>query len=72
MVQNWAKNLTYSTNRLHAPRSLEELRSLVRSSSSLKVLGTGHLFNTIGDTTGELVSLRKLDQVVQLDRERGA
>ena len=71
-VQNWARNLTYSACRLHAPESIEELRSLVKSSPRLKVLGTGHSFNTVGDTTGDLVSLRHFNNVVEVDPERGS
>lgn len=71
-VQNWAKSFTYQARRLHAPRSVEEVRSLVQASPRLKVLGGGHSFSVVGDTTGDLVSLRHLNRVVELDPGRGS
>ncbi len=60
MVQNWAGNVVFSTERLHRPRTVEELQQLVSSTPQLRALGTGHSFNRIADTTGELVSVRDL------------
>lgn len=69
-LSNWAGNLTYNAARIHRPKSLVELQELVVTSPLLKALGTRHSFNTIADTTGDLISQECLNQVVHLDKER--
>jgi len=59
-LRNWAGNIAFSTDRLHAPASLDELQQLVADSSSIRALGTGHSFNRIADTRGDLVTVRDL------------
>ncbi len=68
-VRNWAGNITYSNARIHRPSSVDDLRRLVAGSERLRVLGTGHSFNRITDTDGDLVSLAGLPPVVRLDRD---
>jgi xylitol oxidase len=52
--------VTFSTDDLRTPRSVAALQQLVADSPRIRVLGTGHSFNTIADTTGTLVSLARL------------
>jgi xylitol oxidase len=59
-LRNWAGNITFSTDRLHTPRSVEELQNVVASVEHIRALGTGHSFNRVADTSGELVSVRDL------------
>ncbi len=66
---NWAGNLNYSSDELHEPASIEELRELVLNSSKLKVQGTCHSFNTIADSKNAFVKLSKLNQVISLDEQ---
>jgi xylitol oxidase len=68
---NWAGNYTYSAARLHRPATVEQLRELVARSGKLKALGSRHSFNHIADTTEDLISLERFDQVGAVDRERG-
>ncbi len=68
--RNWAGNVTYSARRRHRPESLDELRRLVAASDRIRAVGSGHSFNRLGDTTGDLVSLAGLPQDVTLDQER--
>ncbi|MGN9765412.1 FAD-binding protein [Micromonospora sp. SD12] len=70
--RNWAGNVRYAARRHHAPASLDELRRLVAGSERLRVVGTGHSFNRLGDTTGDLVSLAGLPGTVALDPDRRA
>jgi xylitol oxidase len=65
--KNWAGNYTYGAKNLHQPESTEELQEIVSASSSVKALGSRHSFNDIADTQTDLVSMRKLNQVVELD-----
>ncbi|HEY0734617.1 MAG TPA: FAD-binding protein [Herpetosiphonaceae bacterium] len=69
-LKNWAGNYTYSAARLHAPTTTEELQALVRGHSRVKALGTRHSFNSIADTSEDLISLEHFDRIVALDRDR--
>lgn len=68
-LKNWAGNYTYSTNKVHSPASVAEVQTLVKSLPKFKVLGTRHCFNNIADSTENFVSLKRLDQVITLDKE---
>ncbi len=61
--KNWAGNLTYSTDQLYQPASVEELQEAIRSLDKVKALGTRHCFNNIADSKASQVSLQKLRQI---------
>jgi alditol oxidase len=61
--ENWAGNLTYSTDRLYTPGSVEEVRQVVKSCAKLRALGTRHSFNAIADSTQNQISLKRFDQI---------
>jgi len=61
--ENWAGNLTYSTDHLHTPGTVEEVRAVVKSCNKLRALGTRHSFNAIADSTQNQVSLKRLDGI---------
>src|SRR5258706_9399549 len=71
VISNWARNITFGTTRLHRPRSVDELQSLVAGSGRVRALGTGHSFNRIADTSGDLVSVDAMPWVFDLDPDRG-
>jgi len=66
-LRNWAGNIEYSTDKLYYPESIGQVRELVKKYSKLKVLGTRHCFNRIADSTDNFLSLKRLDQVLELD-----
>jgi alditol oxidase len=66
-LMNWAGNITFSTDRVSRCRSVEELQELVAAGDRLRVLGTGHSFNRIADTTGTLVSVAGLPPMIEID-----
>ncbi len=66
-LTNWAGNLVYGTERLYSASSLQQVRDYVKRKSSLKVLGTRHCFNNIADSAHNLLSLKAMDEVVELD-----
>ncbi|MGF7039249.1 FAD-binding protein [Mucilaginibacter lappiensis] len=68
-LKNWAGNLTYSTDNVFYPKSVEEVQQLVKKHSKLRALGTRHCFNTIADSKDNLVSTRDLNKVVSLDKK---
>ncbi|MCM0677638.1 FAD-binding protein [Micromonospora phytophila] len=68
--RNWAGNVRYAARRYHRPATVDELRRLVAGAERVRAVGTGHSFNRLGDTTGDLVSLAGLPATFQLDRDR--
>lgn len=71
-IRNWAGNVTFGAERFHRPSSLSELQRLVASSSRLRVLGSGHSFNRLADTPGDLVSLADMPRMVEADTARAS
>jgi xylitol oxidase len=69
VVKNWAGNLEYGAQQFHEPPSLEELQEIVRTSSSVRALGSRHSFNDVADTTGDLVSLARMPRTIEIDRD---
>jgi alditol oxidase len=65
---NWSGNYTYSTDRLHQPKTVEEVRQVVKRCSKVRVLGSRHSFNGIADSTENQISLAHLNQIA-LNRE---
>ena len=66
-MRNWAGNVSFGARRLCRPASLEELRALVAGSRRVRALGTGHSFNRIADTAGDLIALTDLPAVIEVD-----
>ena len=64
---NWAGNVAFGAARWHRPSTIAELRRIVSEAARLKVLGTGHSFNRIADTDGDLVSLTGLPAELDID-----
>jgi len=60
---NWAGNYNYRAQRLEIPKSLDELRDIVKGSRQAKALGTRHSFNAVADSTGTQISLEHFDQI---------
>jgi alditol oxidase len=64
-LTNWAGNISFASA-LERPQSVPELQQLVASSEKVRVLGTGHSFNRIADSTGTLVSVADLPKVIEV------
>jgi alditol oxidase len=60
---NWAGNYTFSTDHLHTPASVEEVREVVKKCEHLRALGTRHSFNAIADSKYNQVSLKNLNRI---------
>ena len=69
-VTNWAGNVVFGARRVHRPGSVDEVRSLIAGGGPLRVLGSGHSFNRMADTSGDLVSLAGLPRVVEVSADR--
>lgn len=59
--RNWAGNVSFSAARTHTPTTIEQLQGLVRNAEKVGIIGARHSFPPIADTTGELISLARLD-----------
>jgi len=66
-LTNWAGNLTYGTDHLFEAGSVSSAQEIVRSHDKIKVLGTRHCFNSIGDSHDNFLSLRPMRDVVAID-----
>lgn len=71
MRTNWAGNLTYSTNQLHQPTSVEALQELVLKSEKVRALGSRHCFNRIADSRYSQISLDALPALMEADPAAG-
>ncbi|MEU8297008.1 FAD-binding protein [Micromonospora sp. NPDC048909] len=68
--QNWAGNVRYAARRFHRPTAVDELRRLVADSERIRAVGSGHSFNRLGDSRGDLVTLAGLPPEITIDRDR--
>ncbi|GAA1910081.1 alditol oxidase [Streptomyces sodiiphilus] len=55
--KNWAGNITFAPARVHRPAAVGELQEIVAGAERVRALGTGHSFNRVADTEGDLVRL---------------
>ncbi|RKN64189.1 FAD-binding protein [Paenibacillus ginsengarvi] len=69
--RNWAGNYRYGAAELFEPGRMEQLQEWVAKRHKIRALGSRHSFNNIADTLGSLVSLKKMNQVLELDHSRG-
>jgi xylitol oxidase len=67
---NWSEHITFGATAIHHPATLDEVRALVAAASKVRAFGARHSFNAIADTTGDHLSLERLDRVVGIDPER--
>jgi alditol oxidase len=61
--QNWAGNITYSTDHVHTPANIDEVRFIVKSCNKLRAVGSRHSFNRIADSNQNQLSLEHLSQI---------
>lgn len=69
-VTNWAGNIVFGARALHRPASVDEVRELVAGGGPLRVLGSGHSFNRMADTSGDLLSLAGLPRLTDVSADR--
>jgi alditol oxidase len=67
---NWAGNITYSSSEVVEPLSVNEVAEIVRRSHRVRTIGTRHCFNAIADTAGIHISLRRMNRIDPVDRQR--
>ncbi len=67
---NWAGNLTFSTDHVHSPANVDEVRHVVKSCEKLRALGTRHSFNAIADSKYNQISLKRLNGITLDEKAR--
>lgn len=68
--KNWSGTVEYESSSLHFPKSSESVARIIQENDSVKVLGTGHAFSRIADTTGAHISLDEMKAIFPIDHER--
>jgi len=68
--KNWAGNTAFNAARFHQPTTIADLQEVVHKADKVRVIGSRHCFNDIADTTGDLVSLNRLDNKITIDHQR--
>ena len=61
--ENWSGNITYSTDHVHTPASIDAVRDVVKKCDKLRAVGSRHSFNRIADSTQNQISLAALNQI---------
>jgi alditol oxidase len=67
MIRNWAGNVAFSAARFHKPTSVAQVQELVAGAARARVLGSGHSFSPVADTTGDLLWLGELAPELQIE-----
>jgi xylitol oxidase len=67
---NWSGNLTFSTNNLQSPGTVDEVRQTVKSANKLRAVGSRHSFNAIADSDHEQISLTRLTEMTLDEKTR--
>ena len=57
MKENWSKHHVFAATRVHHPRTVAEIQAIVREADYCRVVGSGHSFNDIADTSADLIEL---------------
>jgi alditol oxidase len=65
--RNWAGNVAYAAANFHNPTTVSQVQLIVAASTKVRGLGSRHSFNTIADTTGDLISMSSLGRAAELD-----
>ncbi|WP_201776157.1 FAD-binding protein [Streptacidiphilus melanogenes] len=69
-MHNWAGNIEFEAARVHRPGTVEEARRIVAAAEQVKVLGSGHSFNRVADTSGDLLVLDGLPRGAEVSADR--
>ena len=71
-VRNWARNQSCTPVAVHRPTTTAAVSDIVATAAAagrrIKVIGAGHSFTAVAMTDGELLSLERMNAVLQIDR----
>ena len=70
-IRNWGGTVQFRPASLHRPRGLDQVRSIVRDAAAaghrVRVMGTGHSWSPLIETSDVLLDLRQLDTCGMVD-----
>jgi len=67
ITHNWSEHVAFGARAVHFPTSVAAVQALVHGADKVRVVGARHSFNAIADTTGDLISLRRLERLISID-----
>jgi FAD/FMN-containing dehydrogenase len=67
-VRNYGHNVRFAPRRRVAPRSVDELASIIRQSTRVRAVGAAHSWSPAIVTDDTLISLDRMREVISLDR----
>lgn len=67
---NWAKNQTSVAQNYYQPQTEDELIDIIKSSTKVRLTGTGHSWSAACLTTDTLINLDRYNNVLQVDKEK--
>jgi len=67
-IKNWAGNITFSTEKVDIPTSIQDIIGFVKNAKSIKAQGTRHCFNTIADSNSELIAMKEWNKNFAIDK----
>lgn len=70
MTNNWAGNVRFQSQRYHLPGSLDQLQQALAGNEKVRVVGSGHSFNHIADSMGDLIDLSEMPRKLEIDSAR--
>ena len=62
-LTNWANTFVHNPSEIVAPQSVNELCKIVMVSNSVRVIGAGHSWSPLVETTGSLIDMKHFDTV---------
>lgn len=69
MAKNWSGTVEFQDEIAAAPASLDEVKSLIATSSKVRARGSAHCFNDIADTAATSLSLVNMSDEIIIDKE---
>jgi len=67
---NWSGHVAFGAARYHQPETVAQVQEIVRRATKVRVVGSGHCFHDIADTTGDLLWLGRMDNTAVIDPVR--
>ncbi len=68
--QNWAKNESCTVSNFYQPETESELIDVVKKHNKVRVVGTGHSWNTICITGEALINLDYYNSIIELNKQK--
>jgi FAD/FMN-containing dehydrogenase len=68
LFRNWAKNIQFTARHYLQPETEQQLTDIIRTNASIRVVGTGHSWSSVCQTTETLINLDKLNKIISINK----